>query len=40
MVGDIHKFTMDLALGRKARIDRGELLRFGRVMRSLVRKYS
>lgn len=39
-VGDIHKFTLDVALGRRARIDKWELLRFGRHMRKLIARYS
>ncbi len=39
-VGDIHKISLDTALGRKVEFNKWELLRFGRDMRKLIARYS
>jgi len=40
VVGDIHKISHNIALGRKAGIDLWDTLKFGRNMRKLIARYS
>jgi hypothetical protein len=40
VVGDVHKISLDVALGRKAKIDWKKVLFFGRDIRRLVKRYS
>jgi len=40
VVGDIHAMYMDIALGRGPKLDKWGLLKFGRDMRSLIKKYA
>ena len=40
VVGDAHQVSLDVALGRKARIDWKEVLLFGRDIRKLIKRYS
>ncbi len=40
VVGDVHEMGLDVALGKKVKIDKWELLKFGRDMRKLIARYS
>lgn len=40
IVGDIHKLSLDSAMGRKVKIDLWQLIKFGRDMRKLIARYS